>query len=244
MSVPLDWYQLATLTGVAGITGGLASAGINYLFDRHREKGKREAEVSKEQLELYSAFLYNLRILHAAMESYLLAEMDQKQSPVQRIKEIADKIDQLLQNKIHLLNPGLWGTWSLVRQDFEGYDLFKLNLYSSHQDLTDLTINVEKAFSDVISKYEEVAVNFGYVQPSQDPYYEAYSKTRKKRSDRIAKWLARRVLEIEDREKNNNKMLIIIIRQLNPPSQMKLSQRMKKRERTLLVRNCAIQRKL
>jgi predicted SprT family Zn-dependent metalloprotease len=42
------------------------------------------------------------------MEHYLLAEMDQKQSLVQRIKEIADKIDQLLQNKIPSVN------WQLI----------------------------------------------------------------------------------------------------------------------------------
>ncbi|MGH9925584.1 MAG: hypothetical protein ACREAS_06730, partial [Nitrososphaera sp.] len=192
----------------AGIASGLVSAGINYLFDRRREKGKRVAEVAKEQLELYSAFLYNLRILHAAMDSFLLTEVnDQRQSAVQRIKEIADKIDQLLQYKIHLLNPGLWGTWSLVRQDFEDPDLFKLNIYSSYLAVNDLTINLDKVFSEVISKYEKIVVNFGYVQPSQDPYYEAYSKTRSDRTTKTTKWVAGRILEIKKRQQqdaNNN----------------------------------------
>jgi hypothetical protein len=78
MSAPLDWNQLAPLFGVAGVITGGVSAGINYLFERRRETGKRVAEVAREQLELYSAFLYNLRILHAAMDSLILTKMNTK----------------------------------------------------------------------------------------------------------------------------------------------------------------------
>lgn len=139
------------------------------------------------------------------MDSLALTKMNnQKQLSEQRIKEIADKIDQLLQNKIHLLNPGLWGTWSLVRQDFEVPVLFELNFTSSFLAVNDLTINVQERFSKIISKYEKVVVKFGYVKPPEDPYYEKYSKTREKMSRKTQRWLAGRILEMHQQQDANN----------------------------------------
>jgi hypothetical protein len=69
---------------------------------------------------------------------------------------------------------------------------------------------LEEVFPQVISKYEKVGVNFGYVKPLQDPYYEEYLKTKMDRSTKTQQWLAGRLLEIQKQQEqqrqgaNNN----------------------------------------
>ena len=67
----LDWNQLGTFIALASIISGGVSAGINYLVEYRKEKEKRGADVAKEQTELHSAFIYNVRILVATLGSLL-----------------------------------------------------------------------------------------------------------------------------------------------------------------------------
>jgi hypothetical protein len=49
MEAPLDWTQVATLIGLAGIVSGGVSAGINYAIERRKEREKRTAEGVKDK---------------------------------------------------------------------------------------------------------------------------------------------------------------------------------------------------
>jgi hypothetical protein len=61
------------------------------VIEHRKEKEKRGAEVAKEQIELYSAFIYNLGILTAAWRSFFSKDKNER--------EAAKKISRILQIK-------------------------------------------------------------------------------------------------------------------------------------------------
>jgi hypothetical protein len=163
MASPLDWNQVATLIGLAGIVSGGVSAGINYVIERRKERDKIKAEVVKEQIELYSAFIYNLTILIAAWKScsILVPQPIQNKTKVEAarkyMKDITEKIDSIVANKIHFLEMTLWANWSQVRQSLElaGFETANTQTLSDLQELVKVS-NYE--FENAITRYEKLGI--------------------------------------------------------------------------------------